>query len=709
MNAERAPTTLHGPRLLAARIIWIAIAALTLALFIALIPINWRTVINDWNVQQAMPAARLFVAPSTFARYVLVLRYISLFVFLTTAALIFWRKSNDWMALLVSVTLATLPLAFSLGGYTESWAYYRQPWRDVFVHAREALTFFVAMPGLLAFFFLFPDGRVVPRWLGWVGLILSAGMLLFALLLPFDVDSEAEWVWISFYLTLLAAMLAAVCGQIYRYQRIAGPAERQQIRLVVMSLAVFAFSFLFQIVLEHFTSRLGYRGRAFAALIGLHWLLFILTLIPVSIAISILRYRLWDVDLIVNRTLVYGALTATIVALYIVVVGVLGAWFQTAGNVLLSVLATGLIAILFNPLRQRLQGAVNRLMYGERDDPATVLSRLGQRLESALAPEAVLPTIVETVAQALKAPYAAIEVNSDQSSVIRDQSSMVSVEWKANISSAITDRGSLITIPLAYQSETIGQLIVAPRAPGEAFSPADQRLLDTLARQAAPAVHAYRLTADLQRSRERIVTAREEERRRIRRDLHDGLGPALASQTLKLDAALDLLAVDPAAAQKLLTEIKAQTQTTVADIRRLVYELRPPALDELGLAGALRAHIQNHAALANGLSLTFDAPPDLPSLSAAVEVAAYRIVSEATTNVARHAVAHRCCVRLSLTDDHALQLEIEDDGLGLPAGQVRTGVGLTSMRERAAELGGTCVIENLPAGGARVYARLPIG
>jgi signal transduction histidine kinase len=216
--------------------------------------------------------------------------------------------------------------------------------------------------------------------------------------------------------------------------------------------------------------------------------------------------------------------------------------------------------------------------------------------------------------------------------------------------------------------------------------------------------HAVRLTADLRRSRERLVAAREEERRRLRRDLHDGLGPQLASLTLKLDAARNLLAHDPAAADALLVELKDQTQTAIADIRRLVYDLRPPALDQLGLVPALREHALTRKAL-NGLQIAVEASEPWPALPAAVEVAAYRIVLEALTNVERHARARRCVVRLTLDD--ALQLEIADDGVGLSPGY-QAGVGLTSMRERAAELGGSCTIESASDGGTRVLARLPL-
>jgi signal transduction histidine kinase len=356
------------------------------------------------------------------------------------------------------------------------------------------------------------------------------------------------------------------------------------------------------------------------------------------------------------------------------------------------VIATGVIAALFNPLRRRLQRAVNRLMYGERDDPAAALRQLGQRLEAAARPEATLRTIAETAAQTLKLPYAAIELRGEGEQA-----------WTVAHPAASPPPYPVARFPLVYQAEVVGQLAAAPRGPGESLTAADERLLEQIARQAAPAVHAYRLAADLQRSRERIVVAREEERRRLRRDLHDGFGPALASQALKLDAAIDLVESDPQAAIRTLSEVKDKTQGIVADIRRMVYALRPPALDELGLVGALNAHLQSLPA--NGLRVRLEAAP-LPRLLAAVEVAAYRIVLEAVTNSVRHAQASECRVRLG-TAEGALEITVEDDGRGLPAEHV-AGVGLESLRERAAELGGTCVIVNGAAGGARVSARLPL-
>ena len=304
-------------------------------------------------------------------------------------------------------------------------------------------------------------------------------------------------------------------------------------------------------------------------------------LIPLSIGMAILRYQLWDIDLLINRTVVYAALTSCVVALYVVSVGLLASVFQSRGNLPSSLLATVVVAVLFQPLRDRLQRTVNRLMYGERDDPYAVVSRLGRRLEETLVPTAVFPTIVQTVQEALKLPYAAIALKQD------DTFPLLAV-----VGTPVADT---LRLPLIYQHEVVGQLILAARSPGESFSPSDRRLLDDLARQAGVAAHAVllhaeaiRLNRDLQRSREALVTTREEERRRLRRDLHDGLGPALASLTLKVDAARDELAYDVAAAADMLHHIKQDIQGAVADIRRLVYALRPPALDDLGLVGALR-------------------------------------------------------------------------------------------------------------------------
>lgn len=269
----------------------------------------------------------------------------------------------------------------------------------------------------------------------------------------------------------------------------------------------------------------------------------------------------------------------------------------------------------------------------------------------------------------------------------------------------------MVEMPLTYRNEIVGTLLLTPRAGEPGLDPADRRLLEDLARQIGVAVHAFQLTADVQAARERLVTAREEERRRLRRDLHDGLGPQLASQTLLIDAVRARVRDDPATADTLLVQIKSLAQEAVADVRRLVYELRPPALDELGLSGAL----SQVAAVASqgGIRITVSSPDDLPPLSAATEVAIYRIASEAMVNAVRHASAARVNVAISLDAAAGMvRMIIVDDGCGLPDSIMdvprHSGVGLTSMRERAEELGGQFDIVSHPGEGTRVHATFPL-
>ncbi len=234
---------------------------------------------------------------------------------------------------------------------------------------------------------------------------------------------------------------------------------------------------------------------------------------------------------------------------------------------------------------------------------------------ASLTPAAALPTVLETVMRTLRVPYAAILIEQEGE-----------LELAAERGAAPGERQ---TVPLAYAGVRVGALEIGLR-PGDELSASDRLLLGGLARQAGVAVHAVRLTADLERSRERLVTAREEERRRLRRDLHDGLGPTLAAMLLQLHAAGHLIATDSTAADAALNEVKGAARAAVGDIRRLVYELRPPALDELGLVGAL----ERQAEAFSSLDVRVDAPEPVGGLPAAVEVAAYRIAVEAMTNVA---------------------------------------------------------------------------
>jgi signal transduction histidine kinase len=406
--------------------------------------------------------------------------------------------------------------------------------------------------------------------------------------------------------------------------------------------------------------------------------------------------RAWRADRILNRSIVYGTLSGGIILTYAASVILLRALLPGETPYAVALLSTGAGALVALPLRDRLQRIVNRLMYGDRDDPYRAIARLGKQLETSIGSEDVLEVIVGTVAQALRLPYAAIELTAAKDEPLA-----------AVHGTRPTDTETLLRLPLVYRGDAIGHLLLAPRSLGEAFGDADLRLLGDLARQAGPAVQAVRLTADLRRSRERLVTALEEERRRLQRDLHDGLGPTLAGALMKMEAARTRLDGSPGEADRLLGELASDTRRTIDEVRRLTYDLRPPALDQLGLVGALRERAAEFStASAEALEIDIEAPTDLPPLPAAVEVAAYRIGLEALTNVARHSGARRATLRLAAADG-TLDVEVVDDGRGIDA-HGHSGVGHRSMRERAEELGGWVELGRGVRKGTRVHARLPL-
>jgi len=628
-------------------------------------------------------------------------------VLLLIAAGLFWWKSHDWMVLFASIMVATFPLhntplAFTLAVHQPAW------------ELVDDLASAVALSCLLIFPLVFPTGQFVPRWTRWMALYVVASAVIASFLgsVILEVFGDVLGRVVIGVLVLLPFGMGAY-AQLYRYFRVALPAERQQFKWVVVGLVgtgIIQFAVLIPLnalLTSPAFSADPARTLVLSAIPDSLWQVNNL-FIAGTITISVLRYRLWDIDILINRTLVYGALTGTVVGAFVIIVGFLSILFQSSGNTIIAVVATGLVALLFNPLRQRLQRSVNHVMYGDRDDPYVALSRLGRRLETSLAPEAVLPTVVTTVRETLKLPYVAIYLQGDSHGykiVAEAASPSVRMEDGRIQVPGMNREGRCI--PLIHQGETLGYIVLGPRAPNEAFSSTDLHLLEDLAPQVGVAVHAVRLAADLQRSREHLVLAREEERRRIRRDLHDGLGPQLAGVALKLETLRNRLADDPLASS-LLSDLAKRTQEATADIRHLVYELRPPTLDELGLVVALREGLAQYTQQGcNGLNIMLDAPESLPPLPAAVEVAVYRIVQEAIVNVIRHAEARACHVRLKLDEPAGrLCLEIQDDGKGLLTKR-RAGVGLNSMRERAEELGGTLTVTSISTGGTLVSARFP--
>lgn len=397
--------------------------------------------------------------------------------------------------------------------------------------------------------------------------------------------------------------------------------------------------------------------------------------LPAAIGIAILRHQLFDIRVVLSRTLTYGVLIAAVAAVYALLLFVadrlLGA--STAGGLL----AVVVVAVAVHPAYAWLRRRIERWVYGYRSDPAAALRRLSASVEAA-DPLLVVDTITASVADALKVELVRVEAPGGPT----------------------PESPHEIRVPLVHRGDRIGDLVVEVPA-GRTLSAADTALLHDLAGQAAVTVRAAQLATELQASRSRIVTAREEERKRLRRDLHDGLGPSLAGILLKLQAAQSRR--DAAERDAILDEIRVETRAAITEVRRVVDDLRPPAIDEVGLVGAIR---QRAAALTTDtLVVEVSGPEQLPPLPAAVEVAAFRIASEAMTNVAKHAGASRCRVEVEL--DSTLGLTVTDNGRG-SSGPTGRGVGWTSMTERAAELGGSCTIASRGDGGLVVRAVLPL-
>ena len=397
-------------------------------------------------------------------------------------------------------------------------------------------------------------------------------------------------------------------------------------------------------------------------------------LIPAAVTIAVLRHALYDVRIVLSRVVVYAMLTAGVIAIYVGLVAGLERVLRGAGAPVVAALA---IALAFNPVRVRLQRLVDRAVYGTRRDPVAAVSAVGQRLAGD-----DLGGVADGLRESLRLSYVAVE-RADGSLVESGDRTATSQTW-----------------PLTYNGKRVGNLVVGPRQGERRLSRADQNVIDLLAAPLAIVLHAQALTEDLKISRERVIDAAEEERIRLRRELHDSLGPLLTGAAFKADGIALAAQNRPERAESLAIELADQLRQSIEGVRQLAYGLRPAALDELGLVGALREEGSRYGPV----KVIIQAPESLPALPSSVEVAAYRIAAEALTNVVRHSDAKLASVQLT-TDDGTLEMIITDDGSATAPWS--PGLGLASIQTRASEVGGAC--EAGPtADGGRVIAVLPL-
>jgi two-component system NarL family sensor kinase len=469
----------------------------------------------------------------------------------------------------------------------------------------------------------------------------------------------------------VAALMGLVQGCVFlahTWWRIEVTRDRERRTLIWMALALavtgLAYFFVAFSAEGMHSSTVTYSGIALFALVG-----------PVLYVGATLP-DLFDVRGLVVTAVVTAVALVTVMSIFVLELSLLDALGADDLNVGAEAVLAALAAMAFQPTRVILRGVVDQLLFGERPDPLGAASAVAGRIGED-------PVIaLRAIREALVVPYAALLVAG------------------VPLASSGTETTHVRTLDL----DGAGELVVGLRAGDLSFSAGDEQVLRLTVPLLAQTLRARTLAEDLIESRGQTIAAVAEERRRLRRELHDGLGPRLSGVAFTSDAARNLIRTDPGAAEQLVAQLRADTVTAIEEIRRMVYAMRPPALDELGLVPALRQQavgLRNRAGEQVAVDVT--APEEFPDLPAAVEVAAYRIVTEALTNVARHSTSASASVRLDPAAD-GLHLEVTDHGR---SGAWRPGVGLSSMRERAAELGGTLEAGPGPSGG-RVAALLPL-
>lgn len=422
--------------------------------------------------------------------------------------------------------------------------------------------------------------------------------------------------------------------------------------------------------------------------VGAAWFALLFLPFPTSIAIAAGNQNLFDLDLVLNRGLVATCTTALLLLIYAVVVGATTLVFGGSGP-LVALPAAGAVAVLFAPIRDRCQRWIGHRLFGMANEPGVVFERLGRRLNEATDPDDLLAAVVDTVAESLRLPYAAIELHL------------------GDVDRVVQQRGQpgrqVEHLELLSDGQQIGRLLVSPRRGEDGLSNQDSELLANLGRHAAVAAQVSQLSNTLREAQHQVLVGREAERDRVQRDLHDRVGPVLVGLALQLSAIEG--EPDPRAASARLERLGAQLHIALEDVRRLARDLRPAELEDIGLSAAIEAAANR---LSNNTGMRFDVhvPLVLPRLTRECEDAAYIVMLEAMTNAVRHSAGRRGTVRLAADSAHTVEGIIDDDGGGIDD-PGSTGTGLRSMRIRIADCGGEFDVLKAPAGGTRIRFQLP--
>ncbi|HET9847045.1 MAG TPA: histidine kinase [Candidatus Dormibacteraeota bacterium] len=569
----------------------------------------------------------------------------------------------------------------------------------------------IAMLAYLYALLTFPDAQLVPRWPRWAQALLYLPVTAVVALLLNALQSSQLRV-VTIILFGLVNPLVGVLAQAYRWFRPTSAEERQLSRLLFFALLPAVFAALL-VHPEQLPSLFvpNFQGRPLQEVPVSFFRVFqpVFAIIPIALFVGIVRYRLWDIDRIVSRTIVYGALAAFVTAVYIgLVVGVGNLIGTQQHNLILSLIATGVVAVAFQPVRGAVQRLANRMVYGTRATPYEVLSSFAQLAES-FGAEDVLSRMVRILSEGT-AGAAVVWLNVEgtlrASARWPETTALPAETFPIEVDQLPRIPGVDLAVPVRHQGELLGAFTIAKRS--ETLTAAENKLTTDVAAQAGLVLRNARLTAellarleDLRLSRQRLVQAQDEARRRLERNIHDGAQQQLVAIKVRLSLAERLIGKEPDKLKRALSQLKDDTDGAIQALRELARGIYPPLLAEGGLYVALQAQ-----ALKSSVPITIEAS-DLKRYAPETEGAVYFCCLEALQNIAKSAEASAATIKLAANDGR-LAFVIEDNGVGFDPARVHRGAGLQNMIDRLEALGGKLSIHSAPGKGTRVMGEVPV-
>ena len=498
---------------------------------------------------------------------------------------------------------------------------------------------------------------------------------------------------------MLPVVVVGAAAIVRRFRRSKGD-ERLQLKWLTLSTTLVAAMFAVYGVLVIIQGTVSPDGRGLTWLEDLTILAFLA--VPVSVTFGVLKYRLYDIDIVINKAVVYGAIAVFITAVYLLVVIGVGSLIGYASNPVLSAIAAAIIALAFQPARRWAQRLANRFVYGRRSTPYEVLSQLSSRFANAYSLDDALPRLAHVSADAVGAERATVWLRAD--GTLRPTAS-----WPTD--------GAIAPLPMQgqglpsfgpretgfavrHQGDLLGAVSVVMPA-NEPLGPAQRKLLEDVAAQTGLVLRNVGLLEDLRASRRRLVAAQDEERRRLERNIHDGAQQQLVALSVQLRLVEQLVDRDATKAHEMLQQLQRTTSDALEDLRDLARGIYPPLLADQGLPAALEAQARK-----SGLPITL-APDGVVRYDQDVEAAVYFCVLEALQNVAKYARA--TAITVALHDaDRRLLFEVNDDGVGFDLAHAMGGMGLRSMSDRVEAVGGSLEVTSTPGRGTTVVGTIPL-